>query len=99
MHTVSQIAEPRLGALGPNLLDARVGVVTGDALASHRHPVLVAGVDERNIGLGRAVLEVVELLAVRVGKEEEVRAGALGDGHGAADGLETTVLVGGFLGW
>lgn len=99
MHAVSQVAKPRLGALGPNLLDARVGVVARDALASDRHPILVAGVDERDVGLGRAVLEVVELLAVRVGEEEEVGAGALGDGHGAADGLEMFVLVGEFLAW
>lgn len=98
VHAVSQVAEPRLGALGPDLLDARVGVVAGDALAGYGHPVLVAGVDERNIGLGRAVLEVIELLAVRVGEEEEVGAGALGDGHGAADGLGRRVLVGGLIG-
>ena len=95
MHAVSQVAEPGLGALTPDLLDARVVVVAGDALAGDGHPVLVAGVDERDVGLGRAVLEVVELLAVRVGEEEEVGAGALGDGHGAADGLGRIVLVGG----
>ena len=87
MHAVSQIAEPGLGALAPDLLDARVVVVARDALTRDGHPVLVAGVDERDVGLGRAVLEVVELLAVRIGEEEEVGPGALGDGHGAADGL------------
>jgi hypothetical protein len=87
VHAISQIAEPSFGALAPDLLDARVVVVAGDALAGDGHPVLVAGVDERDVGLGRAVLEVVELLTVRVGEEEEVGPGALGDGHGAADGL------------
>jgi hypothetical protein len=93
VHTVSQVAEPGLGALAPDLLDARVGVVACDALAGDRHPVLIAGVEERDVDLWRAVLEVVELLAVGVGEEEEVGAGALGDGHGAADGLEGGVLV------
>ena len=87
MHAISQIAKPRFGALGPNLFDARVAVVAGHALARHGDPVLVAGVDERDVGFGRPVLEVVEFLAVRVGEEEEVGAGAFGDGHGAADGL------------
>jgi len=81
VHAVAQVAEPRLGALAPDLLDAGVVVVACDALAGNRHPILIAGVDERHVGLRRAVLEVVELLAVGVGKEEEVRAGALCDGH------------------
>lgn len=104
MHAVSQISKPRFGALGPHLFDARVVVVAGHALAGDRHPVLVAGVDERYVGFGRPVLEVVELLAVRVGEEEEVGAGALGDGHGAADGLGGVswgligYVIGGF-GW
>lgn len=93
MHAIAQVAEPGLGALAPDLLDARVGVVACDAFAGNGHPVLVAGVEERDVGFGRAVLEVVELLAVGVGEEEEVGAGALGDGHGATDGLERDVLV------
>lgn len=93
MHAIAQVAEPSGGALGPDLLDARVVIVAGDALASDGNPVLVAGVHERYIGLWRAVLEVVELLAVSVGEEEEVGAGALGDGHGAADGLEKMLVA------
>lgn len=88
MHAIAQVAEPGLGALAPDLLDARVCVVASHALAGDGYPVLVAGVDERDVCLGRAVLKVVELLAVGVGEEEEVGTGALGDGHGAADGLE-----------
>jgi hypothetical protein len=99
VHAVSQIAEPGLGALAPDLLDARVGVVACDALAGDGHPVLVAGVEERDVDLWRAVLEVIELLTVGVGEEEEVGTGALGDGHGAADGLEGDTLVGKWWVW
>jgi len=87
MHAIAQIAKPSFSPFTPDFFDARVRVVGRDALARDRHPVLVAGVDEGDVCLGRAVLEVGEFLAVRVGQEEEVRAGAFGYGHGAADGL------------
>lgn len=99
MHAITQVSKPRFGAFAPHLFDARIIVVARDALTRHGHPVLVAGVNERDVGFRRAVLEVVELLAVRVGEEEEVWAGALGDGHGAADGLlGGVVLVDGLVG-
>jgi len=87
VHSIAQVSEPSFGALGPDLFDARVRVVGRDALARHGHPVLVAGVEEGDVCFGGPVLEVVEFLAVGIGEEEEVRAGAFGDGHGAADGL------------
>jgi hypothetical protein len=87
VHAIAQVSEPGFGALGPDLFDARVRVVGRDALAGHGDPVLVAGVEEGDVCFGRSVFEVVEFLAVGVGEEEEVGAGAFGDGHGAADGL------------
>ena len=87
VHSISQISKPGLGPLGPDFFDARVRVVARHALAGDGDPVLVAGVEEGDGRFGRAVLEVVEFLGVCVGEEEEVGAGAFGDGHGAADGL------------
>lgn len=93
VHSVLEVAEPRGRAFAPDLFDARVGVGGDDGLARHGDPVLVAGVGEGNAGLGLALLEVGEFLAVRVGQEEEVRSRAFGDGHGAGDGLGRAVLV------
>jgi hypothetical protein len=87
VHSIAQVPEPSLGALGPDFFDARIRGVRGDALARDGDPVLVAGVEEGDVCFGRSVFEVVEFLAVGVGEEEEVGAGAFGDGHGAADGL------------
>lgn len=87
MHAILQITKPRRGALAPHLLDTRVGVRSRDGFAGDRDPILVARVVEGDVGLFGALLEVVELLAVCVGEEEEVGPCALGDGHGAADGL------------
>lgn len=87
VHAVLEVAEPGRRAFAPDLFDARVGVGGDDGFARHGDPVLVAGVGEGNAGLGLALLEVGEFLAVRVGQEEEVRSRAFGDGHGAGDGL------------
>lgn len=88
MDAVLEVAEPGGCALAPDLLDARVGVAGGDGLAGDGDPVLVARVDEGDVGFTRALLKVIELLAVGVGKEKEVGAGALGYSHRAADGLK-----------
>lgn len=88
MDAVLKVAEPGGRALAPDFLDARVGVAGGDGLAGDGDPVLVARVDEGDVGFAWSLLEVVKLLAVGVGKEEEVGAGALGYSHRAADRLE-----------
>lgn len=50
-------------------------------------PVLRAAVLERDLHL-LVVLQVLEFLRVDVGEEEEIRAVAFGDGHGAGDGAD-----------
>ena len=86
MHAIAQIPEPSARALGPDLLDARILIAARDGLARHRHPVLGAAVLERDGDGAGVLLNVVELGAVGVGKEQEVWTGSLGDGHGAVDG-------------
>lgn len=61
------------------------GALTG--LASNGDPVLVITVVEVDSG-HLVLLKVIELLAVGVGEEEEVRARALGYSHRTSYGLE-----------
>ena len=85
MHPVSEIAKPRTGAFAVELLDPGVVVASRDSGAGNGDPVLGAAVLEGDLD-GLVVVNVHEFVRVRVGEEEEVRANALGDGHGAGDG-------------
>ena len=88
MHSIAQIAKPSFSSSAPEVLDAGIVVGSRGRDASDADPVLGGGVLEGELG-GLVVGEVGEFVGVGVSKEEEVRAGALGDGHGAGDGAQT----------
>ena len=71
MLPVLQVAEPSRNTLVVDLFDARVVVAACDRLACDGDPVLVAAILEVEICDGIR-LDVIELLAIRVGEEEEV---------------------------
>lgn len=79
--SVTEIAEPSGGATAPDLLDPGVGVVDCSRLSGDADPVLGGALDG-DVDFGDLVQFLV-LLRVLVRQEEEVRAGALGYGHGA----------------
>lgn len=66
VHTITQVPKPRRRSLAVDLLDARVRVAGRGRASSHTDPVLCATVLERQSHY-LVLLEVVELLAVRVG--------------------------------
>ena len=85
MHPIAQISKPRRHSLGVYLLNPRVFGRSCDRFAGDGNPGLVPAVEVQV--RDAVVLEIGEFLAVRVGEEKEVRAGAFGYCHGAADGL------------
>ena len=87
MLPVLQVAEPRRDALVVDLLDARVVIAACDRLACNGDPVLIAAVLKVKVRDG-VCLDVIELLAVGVGEEEEVGSGAFCYGHGSCYWLQ-----------
>ena len=85
MHSVTEIAKPRIGAPGVQLLDPGIRVTGRGDCAADADPVLRATVLERD--LGRLILfDIGEFLAVTIGQKEEVRSRPFGNDHGARDG-------------
>jgi len=84
VNTISQVTKPRLNRRAVQLLDAGVRVGDCGGLSGDGDPVLSRRVLESDLDL-LVGLEVLEFLGVVVGEVEEVRAGALGDGHGTGD--------------
>lgn len=87
MLSVLQVTEPSRDALVVDLLDTWVIIAAGDRLACNGDPVLVAAVLEIKVCNG-VCLNVVELLAIGVGEEEEVGSRAFCYGHGSCDWLQ-----------
>lgn len=85
MHAISQIAEPGTRTPAPDLLDPWVIVAARDSLTGNGDPVLVAAVLECDSDCAWVRLDVVELLAVCIAEEQEVRSRTLGDCHRTVD--------------
>lgn len=86
VHAVTQVTEPGAYSLAVGGLEAGVLVGDHDGVAGDVDPRLRFAVLEGQVDF-LARVQVGELFAVCVGEEEEVGAGALGNCHGAADGL------------
>ena len=73
MHAIPKVTKPCRYHVRMNLLDSRVVVACCHGFASHRDPIRVAVVLERQAYDAAFTLELLELLRVRIGQEEEVR--------------------------
>ena len=86
VHSVTKITEPGGSASVPDLLDTRVLVVGGGSLAGNTDPRLVGRVTESKVDL-LVGAQILELLRVVVGQEEEIGTCALCYCHRSSDGL------------
>lgn len=84
VYSIAQIPEPSTGPFVVDLLDPRLVIARCRHLARDADPILVAAVLESNQGR-LFILDIVKLLRVVVGKEEEVGTVTLRDGHGTSD--------------
>ena len=80
MYSVAQIAEPGVDPFTVDLRDARIVMSGFGDFARDADPAHVAGVLEGELS-SLVVLEIVELLGMLVGKEEEIGSDTFGDGH------------------
>lgn len=80
MHAISDISKPSGSPAVPDILDPGVRVAGCGSSSGDADPVL-RGALEGDVDFF-ASFDVLELLRVDVGQEEEVRAGSLGHCHG-----------------
>jgi len=89
--SVTEVTKPCGSSAAPYLLDARITVVCCCGSAGDRSPFLSLKVLEGDLDL-LILVQVVELLRVCVGEEEEVGTVAAGESHGATNRADTIAV-------